>query len=870
MIRGDRFLLTLLAIFILPFFAHGAKYYSYKTGNWSDISTWTHDPSGTLQNSITVPSDNDEIYILSGKKVNLDSDISTENLKITINAGAILNIDTYEFINPLEDLKGVGTLQLSSTDFPTINGDNSFIKSGGGTTEYLNSSDFTFVQTEYNNLTISINNSATAMQLDDLQINGKLHIKSGTFQISDNSTVTEAGNTVRYNLTVNGDVEVDNLATLKVGTHRTTASGPSGISGATNAPYHNYYSGHSHIVIFKGNLTNNGTVRFTNMPYPIYNKFPTIDNETGIATVYFEGATNNTITANGTTDFYNLVVNKGNNQSYKLTVYSSNYQNFKIFGANSEGAISPGTSANPVMRKALWIRNGTLEFTGQVVIPSLSEGGGAPTGKAHFVIPQNGALVLNGPDVIIMSTADDYRELRAAYNITDEKAKNNSSVGINYPIAEGGILVHGKLQVDDGYLSTRESSGILYPDKHSVGEVVINGGKVETKQFAPFAEDEGLVNYTQTGGIFELRGRYKRITNKYENILSPEDLVLFGYENVYYYGPFKPDVGLTKEELGTFTLISSSNVFNMSGGNLNIHAQSDNVNNSPTRGLGILINANPENSNVTGGTVRIEQIAGTVYIKSNAPLGNLQLDKSSSSNNFVLSHPLTVINDLEILNGKLDTEGYDVTVGGDLLTGGTSSYVHKENTLTFNGSGNQTFTVRNHIYNLNIDKNDGQLFINKTSSGQLYIRGSLNILKGTLNDGGHNLQIEKNVTNSGSHIGTGCIVMFPQTPGDSSIPQHPQTIGGDGTGSFTNLRFQNKAGVSLTASTTILGDLNFHTGAPLYIDKYNITFGPDATQNYLGSTKNFFKTNGNYGDGGVTFTYTDPSSQTFNIALGER
>lgn len=502
------FLSKRIVIFLLianvTFLAQGAKYYAYQTGDWSSVATWTLDASGTTHIGSTIPGDNDEVFILSNKKVTLSADVSTEGLKISIDAGGILDLATYKFTNSLETLKGVGTLQLASTDFPTILGDDSFIKSGGGTTEYKNGSDFTFVQTEYNNLTISINSSATAMQLDDLQINGKLHIKSGTYQISDNSTLKANADLKRYELVVGGDVEVDAGANIKVGTRRTTLTEePASIENIDDNPYVAYYKNHSHIVRIGGSLTNNGTVRFTNMPYPIYNKFPKASNETGFATVYFQGATNNTITANGTTDFYNLVVDKGNNQTYKLTLYSSNYYNFRLFGANTEGGINNG-EANPIIRKALWLRNGTFELTGQVVIPSLTEGGGEPVGKTHFVIPQNAALVLNGPDVIVMVTADDYRELNVAYGVSTTK---NSDARINNTAVDAGILVHGKLQVIDGYLSTRESSGILYPKNACVGEVVINGGKVEAKQFAPFDESEGLVSYTQTGGIFELRGR---------------------------------------------------------------------------------------------------------------------------------------------------------------------------------------------------------------------------------------------------------------------------------------------------------------------------------------------------------------------------
>ena len=92
----------------------------------------------------------------------------------------------------------------------------------------------------------------------------------------------------------------------------------------------------------------------------------------GAATVYFTGASDNTLTCNNTTDFYNLVIDKGTDQTFSLSVNSAGYYNFRLFGANISGGENAGD--NPIIKKALWIRNGTLRLYGQVVIPSLSEG----------------------------------------------------------------------------------------------------------------------------------------------------------------------------------------------------------------------------------------------------------------------------------------------------------------------------------------------------------------------------------------------------------------------------------------------------------------------------------------------------------------
>ena len=111
---------------------------------------------------------------------------------------------------------------------------------------------------------------------------------------------------------------------------------------------------------YHGNFTNNGIVKFTNLTYPVYNQLPptTVGATSGFATVYFQGAADKSLLCNGQTDFYNLIVDKGTDQTFKLTVNSSAYSNFRLFGANTYRGdnTAPATTANPNLKKALWIK----------------------------------------------------------------------------------------------------------------------------------------------------------------------------------------------------------------------------------------------------------------------------------------------------------------------------------------------------------------------------------------------------------------------------------------------------------------------------------------------------------------------------------
>jgi hypothetical protein len=452
-------------------------YYSYQTGSWSNPSTWTTDPGGTTQVGISVPGDNDVVVILTDREVTLPANISATNLDIQINDGGVLNMDTYAYTAGLKALRGQGKLKLASALFPTAT-TNSLVQTGGGTVVYTAPLTLPAAQLVYNHLEITT--TGVVLQASNITIRGNLTINTGTFQINDATAR-------RLQLSVEGDVLVKNGASITTGTGNTNQND---LDGGT-APFIDYYNNNSHRIVLNGNITNNGTVRFTNQTMPSFNSFP----NNGFATVYFRGPTDNLLYCNGPTDLYNLVLDKGTDQTFKLTVQSTAYSNFRLFGRNDQGG--EGGGANPNLRKALWIRAGSMVLQGLLVIPSLTEAnaGGSPNGD--FYIPANGALVLDGNEVIVISTADDYREVNVAYGIS---AANNAALGI---LATGGgtqsFSVYGRFQMNNGYFSTRESGGFITWDLAS-GQFILNGGTIDAKQIRAAGGTTGLASYEQSGG----------------------------------------------------------------------------------------------------------------------------------------------------------------------------------------------------------------------------------------------------------------------------------------------------------------------------------------------------------------------------------
>ncbi|MDX9694546.1 MAG: hypothetical protein RBT49_02040 [Bacteroidales bacterium] len=822
------------------------KYYSYQSGSWNTATTWTTDPSGTTLVGSAIPAINDEVVILSNRVVTLPADITTGGLKVIINDGGVLDMATYQFTNTVSSLAGQGFLKLASANFPTVT-TNGFVDVGGGTTEYYNTANFTLkaAQLTYNNLVINTSVGVTATQLNNLTLNGNLHVKQGTYRINDNTIA-------RRQLTINGDVTVDAGANITVGTGNTSSGDTDG--AITPAPFTDYYDLNTHRVVVYGNLTNNGTVKFTNQNYPDFDSYPT----DGAATVYFRGTSNNTLSCNGVTNFYNLVLDKGIDQSFSLTIYSTAYPNFKLFGRNDLGGENGG--ANPDLRKALWIRNGTLILQGLTVIPSLTEGVGAGSPNGDYYIPANGALVLDGSEVVVLSTADSYQEINAAWGLS---APN--TIGVASSGGAQSFSVYGKFQVNSGYFSTRESGGLITWNVSS-GQFVINGGTIDAKQFRSAGGGGGLASYTQAGGELILRGRFQRIPSAYTSV---SDLVNAPINTT------RAISGLNGA-LGTFNLNEPTNVFSMSAGTIRIYDVCGDGSVAAQQKVFEVLSSTG-NINVTGGTLELIPTTGTgtnspnQIIISNASLGNLTVNRASSASVVLLNtYPLTVLNTFNLMSGDFNANNLDVTVGGNFTIASGTTYTPGSNWTTLNGSINQTMTVNLGaalaLNKFKIDKPAGTTLTLAGSQSNITVNDSLIIAKATIADGGKTVSLAGTIAtasylyNSGLHTGAGKIVLNDNVP---------QLITGDGNGVFQNLELNNNTGtapISLGANITINGTLTLSQDKLFNIGANNLKFGSSATVANAGTAR-FIQTAGDAGDGGITKVYS-ATSTSFTFPLG--
>ncbi|WKN46060.1 T9SS type A sorting domain-containing protein [Tunicatimonas pelagia] len=638
----------------------GDNWYSYQTGNWSDPDVWTTDPSGSLLTnpSNDIPGPGDNVFILVGDNITTNvNNIAIGSIRIdeSINIAAT-NGHNFNFIS------GNGRIRMSGNagtdNFPA--GDaSSFADAVNGGTVEIYGTGITLDQTRtWNNLVINMTAATNdVVQLANITLNGNLTVTQGDWQINNNSA------TIPLDLEVMGNVLVDTDGSMSVGTGNTI--GTFSISG-TNLPgigeYHNIY----HQLILHGDFSNNNTVRLTNETTPIYNELST----QGAVTTRFRGATNNTVSLNGTTDFYNLVVDKGVNQTYVLTINSANTSYFSLFGPNNVGRRNnaPFSAANPEIRKALFIHNGTLHLTGNISIPTLSEGN-TNGGNGDYAIGASAALHLNGPNVFVYSTATD-NSTSGNTQVADASGSTITTGGSNQALS-----VYGTLRVSTGYFSTRNSAGLIFWSA-SNGTVQIEGGTIDVSQMRTAGGGGGIPSYIQSGGTVDVRG----------------------------------NTGVAGEVSGGFALFGiddPNGVFTMSGGTLLIR------DNSGAAAGGINISSDPGNINITGGQVHTDY-EGTVEINTTAPFYDFVVETHTVE----MQSDLRIINDLRIRTGATRSSGGN-TYGGylDLCPDGTTCYdLEVGRNLTIEDNG-----VLDLFTDATDDVGSATLTFNGTENGIFYI-----------------------------------------------------------------------------------------------------------------------------------------------------
>ncbi|MDP1622169.1 MAG: T9SS type A sorting domain-containing protein [Bacteroidales bacterium] len=824
-----------LVIVILTFNPQGfaTKYYSYQSGNWTGTNVWTTDSTGTTLIGSVTPSSNDFVCILTGRTIFATANIATLNHTITINIGAVLEMGSWS-ITPIT-LNGKGRIRTSRVSsgvalLPAIIGGN-FLSLTGGTVEYYPASGSFYIDdnvASYCNLIINLGSVSQVMTIRrNLSIYGSLTVQRGTLQIND---ATNAKRTI----TVDGNLTVDANATITTGAGNSNVSPTYTINPSSGLPPIGQFHAIFHQLVVKGDFTNNGTIRFTNLSTPNYGEFA----NNGAVTVRFIGEAHNTVTLNGVTDFYNLIVDKGSDQTYMLTIYSTAAANFSLYGSNAvkRNQTTPFTQDNPEVRKALWIKNGTLKLTGNLQIPTLAEGPVGPSDQnGDYAIGLSAQLWIAGPDVIVYNTAT---------NNSGWPQAPAGSVGVGgTSTAEQALSIFGTFRISDGYFNTRHSAGIIFWNTtNSSSMVIVEGGVLNASVMRSTWTASGKTSYVQTGGTVIVRG----------NETEAGEL----------------------SSVPIFNIPHPSSTFIMTGGEIIIR---DKCNGTGPEGNGIYINCDPGNFSVTGGKIIFETNPVNtpsidVYCRVN--IWNLEVRRLGSSGNATVN----LINDLRVTNTiniyanatlSAGSGNFPVTISNDFFINAGGTYAPNNNTTTFTGYGNYFLwnygTITNGLYNLQVNKPLGSCIL-ASSAGSFTIRNNLMITNGILADGGKSVNVLGNVINSGTHIGAGKIALIKSTG--------VQTISGNGSGVFQNIEINNTTGtagtaqVSLAADIGITGVLTLANDRLFNIAQYQVTLTALASIEGNMSNSRFILTSGAPSDGGINRMYADTTSYMFPVGSG--
>jgi hypothetical protein len=807
--KYKRILLCCLAICSFNIALGQTTWYSYLSGDWDDFSTWTQDPSGALRvnpNNLTPTtsptSADDHVVILNGKSVSITAGNNDKaNASLTVNG--ILSIGTTTG-HRFSTIHGNGRVRLSGDNFPTGTATN-FTGTNGGTVEYFG--DFNIVLTvnrSFRNLVVNMLNGAILTLMADYTIGGDLTIERGTFRINDNTS------TQKRDLLVSGNFLVEENGLVRVGTGNTVGS--FSISGGVLPAVGEYHS-IFHQITIGGNFINYGSVRFCNITNPVYNNFAT----NGAVTVRFTGVQNRNVMLYQETNFYNLIIDKGVDRTFLLNLYSASNSFFRILGPNNLSNVnsSPFSVSDPEVRKALWIRNGTLRLTGNINLPSLTEGG------SSYTIGENGAMWVSGASVNVNVTAI-------------------SGTSVN-PNANGnqGLLLYGLFRISAGNLLGHNGEGILYGSA-SPGELVIEGGNVNICQFRARSGTDDVINFRQTGGALTIRGNHT-------------------------------DSGGSGSEVNTsfamFFIGSPSSTFTMSGGSVIINSIGGGA--APN---GIDIRCAEINFNVTGGRFLISILGGrNFHIHSTVDLWDVELFNLNNvgTGEFQLRNSLVVANSLTLHdNVQLNTlGGRNLSIQRNFTIGQTnSSYTPTTNITSFYGNVSSEFVCLNSsstpgvlLHHFAVNKTYDNLEVRLVSSGRndnpavassnmLTVNGNFSLERGVLDYQNFRVTVKGNVVNRG-------ILGKPETNGRlllDGTANHTIATSPLASVSFGHVELNNSgAGIGATLES----DVNFYrftlSNTIIDIGEHRLNIGEGGLQGTDFSEAKMIRTNGNASSKGV-------------------
>lgn len=418
----------------------------------------------------------------------------------------------------------------------------------------------------------------------------------------------------------------------------------------------------------------------------------------------------------------------------------------------------------------------------------------------------------------------------------------------------GGLVPYGILKVSDGVMNSLCESGLTTRDN---GLIQVDGGVVNTNSIRT-----SLLGADNIGGL---------IIN--DGVVNVDGNLPGGAVSSYY----------------TFSLTYPGNLFQMTGGTLNITG--------PTSSGLIFINSDPENTSVSGGTVALDvsDTDNNYKITSRAAFWNLELTRSSTSStnrsfkvlggdsgpsgaNEALPVQDLVVKNNFIINGannpkiEMGSAGdpADLYVDGNLTLGNGCEYIHNNNTTHFVGTSNSTLTFGGSsafpFYDLEVNKDLDSRYVSIQPVGPnpaMDILGTFSLEKGYFDNNNRNVDVRGTFVNR-TQFGDGSSTANLRMIGSGGR----QDIISDG-GVVYSLVINNPDGVSLLNDDLTIKWRLYFTDGPFFVGDNALRFettDPNPIQSY-NSTDEFIVCSGNASAGGVEI-YNHSDSQTLIFPVG--
>lgn len=758
--------------------------YSYKTGNWGESDTWTLESTGSVPNNPDglTPNRKTDVVILQGDVISTASADGISARSVTLkHESSKLQIEApcQSGLIKINNLSGEGVLRIEGRgDFPVgIKNSDKFMAADGGTTEFYgtpSTSPFTLQQMKFNNLKINFAVPNIVMQVHNgstlLTINGNLEIDNGKLEFTKNGQTID----VKKKITIERDGEIGIGASITTGNKT------------------NYVT-----LQVGGDLINNGNLKLTRRYYGGYTQALAEKDEgaDGRGILRLVGECDARFECrNKETNISQLVIDKGTGQKYVVTLDVDQKEHFGLTGrANEVGAGFDNQDNPPQILKPLWIKNGTLELTGDVHFKSLSQGG-----TDNAFIPLNGCLHLNGDNVLVDVCIDG----------TNDKC----------------LMPAGKVLISKGKLDCKTGAGVVF---RNTSEIVIEGGELRGSQFRPsqYTKD-GKTSFIMTGGkaTFDGNGEMK---NAYSTFYMPFDNYTFqmsgGLLDIY---------SAQNSNGGAFVVNCNPGNSHITGGKIRVTAKDAKNNNSDTY---TMISSIPlydfelANENKPTYTHIYKNFTGTV----NGVAVSVVPEKLYVTNDLIIGSGVT----FEIGDGK------SVEVGGNLIIESGATVKTRTGNIMFNGgekpdpqqlrSNGATIWsgASNNVagfYSITVDENSKLQVMNSITVNDMFTLGE----GAELQDGADNNVYTMNgdVEIEGTHA--------KRSPGAGKMVLKGTTIYSMGNGVLNNVDIDN-GGAELKlldpnnedrqTKLTITGDLNFVTASRFNIGSSNLELSVDAT-----------------------------------------